>query len=1020
MAAVPAARASAAAEAGLPYLQSFAPSDYGGGGQNWAITQDPRGLIYVGNGDDGVMEFDGIRWRRIALPKRTIVRSLAVGSDGRVYVGAQGEFGVLAPDAAGEMRYESLVPGLGVDERGFADVWRIHPVRDDIYFFSPQILFRLREGRVESWQSATPFHLSFEVDGRILLRKAGEGLVEFVDGAFQPLPGGERFAEERVYAMLPWNAPSGAQKAQLLIGTRTQGWLRFDGRDYHPWPTQADAAMTRDLLYVAERLAADRFAFGTLQGGLTLLDHSGAQQLRLDSSTGLADDSVFAMHQDREAGLWLGTGQGVARISQNRPLSRFDARSGLIGAVLAIERHQGALYVGTTRGLFRLEAGAGSNARFVREPEVPGLVWSLLRFDDALLAVSLTGVFELRDGRLRRILDNDGSMSLLRSRVDPARVFVGSSGGLRAMRRVGTGWVVEPLHEPTGAGLYTLAEDALGRLWMGTRGENVYRATFQGPASGAPLADAVLERFSVEHGLAEGMTDVYLVDGRPVFATDAGILEFDEAAGRFAPVEGLQGLFPDGPRRLGALHQDHHGRIWAFSESDSLGTREVGAVVPAGKDGLRWDGARLLPIAGAAYLAFQVDDDGVVWIGGEDALHRYDPALDVADPLPFRALVRRVTGRDERVLYGGAGPLPQLELEAGEGSLRFEFAAPSYDMLDGNRYQVWLEGVDTTWSTWRAEGYRDYTKIPPGTHRFRVRARNVYGARSQEAVLELRILPPWYMTWKAYLAWLLLGVLALWAGLRWHASGLLRRNEELEALVARRTEELSGANRALESANRALAEQSVTDPLTGLKNRRHVVQNIATDIALVDRAFRDSGGAAMLLFFMVDIDDFKSINDRFGHDAGDAILAQFGALLRRISRRADTPVRWGGEEFLLISHSGSARDGALLAERIRAEVADTDFELGDGRSIRCTCSVGFAGYPFFGGQPERVNWEQVVAIADQCMYLAKRRGRNAWAGAVADTEAAAARTGGIDGSLEHLLADGGARLLTSGTPTAGG
>ena len=145
-------------------------------------------------------------------------------------------------------------------------------------------------------------------------------------------------------------------------------------------------------------------------------------------------------------------------------------------------------------------------------------------------------------------------------------------------------------------------------------------------------------------------------------------------------------------------------------------------------------------------------------------------------------------------------------------------------------------------------------------------------------------------------------------------------------------------------------------------------------VALVERY--GARGAALV----VDLDHFKTINDSAGHAAGDAVLRQLRDLLKAASRSSDIIVRWGGDEFLLVARDLSGDGLVELAERIRSKVASHVFEIGEGRVVRTTCSVGFACYPFFREQLDALSWEQVISVADRALYVAKASGRNAWVG----------------------------------------
>jgi two-component system cell cycle response regulator len=217
--------------------------------------------------------------------------------------------------------------------------------------------------------------------------------------------------------------------------------------------------------------------------------------------------------------------------------------------------------------------------------------------------------------------------------------------------------------------------------------------------------------------------------------------------------------------------------------------------------------------------------------------------------------------------------------------------------------------------------------------------------------------------------------------------------------------------RRVESAR--IAERlSVTDTLTGLKNRRYTLLTIGGDIAAAERKRRHApvgvrATDADLVFLLIDLDRFKSVNDEFGHQAGDTVLAQVADALRESCRASDTIARWGGDEFLVLSRFTDRRTGSVLAERIRSAVEQRAFDLGDGRTIQRTCSVGFASYPFSTVHPMALTWEQVVAVADQALYQAKRSGANAWVGVSATDAATEERLRPrVGGNLEAWIADG--------------
>lgn len=189
---------------------------------------------------------------------------------------------------------------------------------------------------------------------------------------------------------------------------------------------------------------------------------------------------------------------------------------------------------------------------------------------------------------------------------------------------------------------------------------------------------------------------------------------------------------------------------------------------------------------------------------------------------------------------------------------------------------------------------------------------------------------------------------------------------------------------------RTIKAASVTDSLTGVNNRRFLEQSMEADIEQMLEAHslyeRDLIAAKPapndLGFIMVDLDHFKRINDEHGHLAGDLALKQLADVFRNTLRKADTIVRWGGEEFLIIARYVDRASLPMVAEKIRQAVADHEYTLPDGSPLHMTCSIGFAPYPFVRRGDVELGWEKVVNIADEGLYLAKQQGRNAWVGVV--------------------------------------
>ena len=182
----------------------------------------------------------------------------------------------------------------------------------------------------------------------------------------------------------------------------------------------------------------------------------------------------------------------------------------------------------------------------------------------------------------------------------------------------------------------------------------------------------------------------------------------------------------------------------------------------------------------------------------------------------------------------------------------------------------------------------------------------------------------------------------------------------------------------LAKANRVLQEASVTDPLTGARNRRFFDTTIAGDANHALRSYEvQELRVSDLIFYMVDLDDFKEVNDRYGHGVGDQVLLEVTRRINSVIRSSDVLVRWGGDEFLIVSRYSNRAEAATLASRILTAVGNREAGMKDaGIDFRQTCSIGWVAFPWDPREPNAVPLETVLGLADRGVYEAKTLGKN--------------------------------------------
>ncbi|WP_157936792.1 GGDEF domain-containing protein [Geodermatophilus chilensis] len=222
----------------------------------------------------------------------------------------------------------------------------------------------------------------------------------------------------------------------------------------------------------------------------------------------------------------------------------------------------------------------------------------------------------------------------------------------------------------------------------------------------------------------------------------------------------------------------------------------------------------------------------------------------------------------------------------------------------------------------------------------------------------------------------------------------MSEQQERQAAVERLNRQLAEQVEVIERLRAELAEEAVRDPLTGLHNRRHLDRVLVADLARRPRT-------GQLSLLVLDVDHFKSVNDRFGHAAGDTVLTSVAATLSAAVRTGDTAARLGGEEFVLVL-PGAGRDQAVeRAEQVRRQVAAVRHVL-DGDDVGITVSIGVAVCPADGSDPAAL-----LRAADQALYTAKATGRDrVVAAAPGDPDRVPAAVPTLGGAVVPVLVPG--------------
>lgn len=736
---------------GKPIVENYTFLEYQAGLQNWAVIQDHREIVYVGN-RFGILEYDGFRWNLIELEKKTIGRSLAIDSTGKIFVGGQGEFGYLQPDSIGQLVYVPLWHELPEAFQSFEDVWRIHILPEAVVFSTVRALFIYAQTGIKVVTPTTEEHLfdrAYYCEGRLFVQEIGTGLLEWKNERLELVSGGKQFATSVIKEILPH--PNG----ELLILTFSDGIFRFSNDQILPWEVPVNGYAKENFVYSAIRLREGAYAVGTSEQGLLLFDEKGNIQQTLDRFDGLQNNTVLSLWQDVVGNLWLGLDNGLAYVEINSPFSQLSGYLDLQGTPYTSTVWEEQLFLGTTNGVFHSKWNTFfdplDHPSFELLKNTKGQAYQLLVVRDQLLLAHHNGAFAIRNNEVVRISETEGAWTFLELKNHPGYMIGGTYTGLDLYHNEPSGWRFLRHFPSFSESSRMMEQDSLGDIWIAHGNKGVFRIQ---------LADDLEKIETVRHyNSADGFpSDIFIsvhkVMGELIFTAEKGVYVYDAKSDRFVIHEVLNDLF-GADAYVRTLVEDTWSRIWYQSDDEFGMLRIVDSGFQKEIKRISVDKLKGKLLAGYEHIRpYAVDG---VLIGTQEGFIHFDPTYSPNHRPGFQTIIRDVStlSRPEERIFGGAfqdkskGVSSQqndqkFTIPARSNSIRIEFAAPYYEDADKMLYSHKLEGFEKGWSKWSTTSSKEYTNIPEGDYTFLVKARNIYQQESLPGEFRFSILQPWY------------------------------------------------------------------------------------------------------------------------------------------------------------------------------------------------------------------------------------------------------------------------------------
>lgn len=729
---------------GVPYVRNYESTALQAGAQTWMIDISADGLAYFAN-NDGVLEFDGLHWRKYSLPGGIVVRSVMAASDGRIYAGGFNQIGYFTRDKIGEMTYISLIDKVPRPEMNFGEVWKIYELPYGIVFQSYKQIMLYRNGEITVIKAPGLFFFSFLVNSELYINDQEGGLYRLAHERLVKIPGTDNLKGQFVWSMLP-------KGNNILIATADNGIYEFDGLKLTEWETPASSIFRKSQVYCGIAIDEETYAYGTIQDGLVICNAEGTILQHINLDRGLQNNTILSMQLDQYGNLWLGLDNGIDYVEINSPLTFFTHFNGLSAGYAAV-LHDSLLYLGTNRGVFCQEWEKLLNNKGVQDfmiiPGTQGQVWELKVIDGTLFCGHNSGIFVIEGKTARRVSDIQGGWTFIQPEGKEDLLLCGTYTSLVKFEKINGEWMPGLPVAGFAESSRFLANAGPKMVWMTHGYIGAFRLHFN------ETYDSIrrVEFYNSKHGFpSDENISVSEVSGRAVFTTSEGLYRYDVRSNSFVPDEEMRRTFP--VNDIHELQEDENGNVWYFTMKDNgvFRLQEDGSYfnleVP-----FRELQSRFIKWF---WFVYPLNEDHV-FFGIQDGFVHYSPEFPKnyrqVSALELRSFISEVklSGTDSVVFRGHSDKIVfDHEIPFKYNQIQFIYTANDFENPGELMFSTYLEGFDTEWTAWERRSTREFTNLMHGDHVFKIKARNLFGSESTISAVSFEIGPPWYLKWWAW------------------------------------------------------------------------------------------------------------------------------------------------------------------------------------------------------------------------------------------------------------------------------
>ena len=734
-------------------LRNFDRHVYKAGTQNWSIAQGSDGRMLFGNAL-GLLTFDGGQWNIYPNGNYSDVRAVYFDEkNSRILVGGTKELGYFqGNNQENRLEYHSLKHLLSDSDLNEVEVWNICRWHNYAVFQNKTSIL-LWDFKDKIKVVKVPHRIeSMTTDDHGILIACNEIAYIYQGHQLKELAGMEPLSGKNIRAALSY-------QGNYLLATEEDGLFLYLTKELRAVPFELDITpfLKRNQVFCAA-IHNEMLAIGTIRNGLVVKNLQTGRTDYVNSAHGLAENTVLSIGFDRQHNIWMGLNNGIAYALTSG--SYYKLLNNRIGAGCTSALVDNKLYLGTSQGLF-VAAYPFSNGPSQEEVTLidgmSGQVWCLTPSDGQLLCGTDHGTFVINNRRSQRIAGVLGTLQIVPLRHHPGFLLGCDYEGFFILRQTGAHIMLahrlKDFPEISGQ----ILEDTDGSIWVSHWQKGIYHFHL----SDDLLKAERLEYFHEGNGLLiNNLNTICKIKNRVYVSSVDGFHHYDAKKHQLVLNKEISSIFNKFGSPL-TVYETPEGDLWAYT---------TGFMALAQRKGNKYvvDNVSYNAINDDLQMSMGVPSfiDKQTILNGLDGFY---VAFHEEKPVKYESqvYVRRIYSTNEGDsllhMYFPQEERQPLRVAHGQNSLRIEFIMPEYRDPQAVTYSYWLEGYDKAWSSPQVVNNKEYTHLPKGTYTFHVKALNRLTGQEDEFLQVIEVLPAWYETWWAYLIYLVLITLSVYA-----------------------------------------------------------------------------------------------------------------------------------------------------------------------------------------------------------------------------------------------------------------